>query len=177
MPAAGEGSGGRQYQGVRRPRSGRLERVSVLTPEEVVPGTGAPRACGFLLTLPGWQPSGGSLCPLTSWPGFRLQALEERPNLPSSHTAADTHSAAGIRDQMPASPEARLPRLWRPHYRPRCIRRWRAGSSVPGGAVKKAGMLVPSRRKAPCSPGSLRVAPRLGGHVQKRVTSGARAER
>ena len=90
MPAAGEGSGGRQYQGVRRPRGGQLERVSVLTSEEVVPGTGAPRAWGFLLTLPCWQPSGVSLCLLTSLPGFRLQVLEERPNLPSSQPLIHT---------------------------------------------------------------------------------------
>lgn len=127
--AAGEGSGGRQYQGVRRPRSGRLERVSVLTSEEVVPRTGAPRACGFLVTLPWGQPSGGSLCLLTSLPGFRLPALEERPNLPSSQPLKHTQQH-GIRDQMPASPEVRLPRTAARLWRPRCLRRWRAGSSA-----------------------------------------------
>ena len=113
----------------------------------------------------------GSLCLVTSLPGFRLQALKERLNRPSSRPLIHTQQH-GIRNQMPASPEVRLPRtaarLWGPRYRPRCIRCWRARCS----AVKKAGMLVPSRRKAPCSPGSLRVAPGPGRHVQKQVTNG-----
>ena len=49
----------------------------------------------------------GSLCLVTSLPGFRLQALKESLNRPSSRPLIHTQQH-GIRNQMPASPEVRL---------------------------------------------------------------------
>ena len=90
MPEAGEAEVWAESIRVCGGHRGAAGAALGLDLEEVVPGTGAPRACGFLLTLPCWQPSPGSLCLVTSLPGFRLQALQEHLNRPSSQPLIHT---------------------------------------------------------------------------------------